>query len=59
MSEAKTWRQRLEDAARRLEQTKDAPAWLSVAVRESLSVAEVLEPRAPKDAAPDDFFYPH
>ena len=59
MSETKPWRQRLEDAVRRLEQTKAAPEWLAAATRESLSVAEVLEPRAAKDAAPDDFFYPH
>jgi len=59
MSENKTWRQRLQDAARRLEQTKTAPAWLALAVRESLSDADILAPRALKDTAPDDFFYPH
>jgi hypothetical protein len=59
MSETNSWRKRLQDAVRRLEQTKAAPGWLAAAVRESLGVADDLAPRATKDAAPDDFFYPH
>jgi hypothetical protein len=59
MSDKRNWRTRLEEAAQRLEATRSAPAWLALAVRDSLSVADALAPRAAKDAAPDDFFYPH
>jgi hypothetical protein len=59
MSRGKDWRSRLEEAARHLEQTKEAPAWLATAVRDSIMVADALAPRAAEEAAPDDFFYPH
>ena len=59
MSSSKDWRKRLEDAARRLEEATGAPAWLARVVRDSVEVADALAPRVAKDAAPDDFFYPH
>ncbi len=59
MSEYEDWKRRLATAARRLEKAKNAPAWLAEAVADSVADAEALAPRAEKDAAPDDFFYPH
>lgn len=59
MSSSKDWRLRLEDAARRLEQLKEAPGWLAAAVRDSLADADALAPCAASETAPDDFFYPH
>ena len=58
MSKNKGWR-RLEAAAERLESTPNAPPWLKAVVRDSVAVADLLAPREAKDAAPDDFFYPH
>lgn len=59
MAEQDDWPQRLKRAVRVLEATPAAPGWLVAAVRDSVSVAAALAPRAAKPTVPIEFFYPH
>jgi len=54
-----TWLRAIEHAARMLEPTSAAPAWLLDAVRRSASYSDILAPEAQREHRPADHFYPH
>jgi hypothetical protein len=59
MTPESAWHDRLQSASDALERSPGAPPWLKAALRNALTVAEDLAPRAEPEREPTPFFYPH